>query len=66
MGLWWVVFVSLLAGVVRTQELPNCSVDLGSPLTIVSTEDAGTLATSILGCPGGDFAVQSVGWRSLG
>ena len=45
---------------VRAQEVQNCRVD-AVPLIIGSTEDASTLATSILGCSDGAFAVQWVG-----
>eukprot|EP00903_Cladosiphon_okamuranus_P012632 g11818.t1 len=60
MGLLWVVSIGLLAVIARTQDIRNCSVEPTS-LTIGSTEDVGTLATSLLGCPKGDFNVQWVG-----
>ena len=56
-----VLCVCLLAVIAaRAQELQNCSID-AVPLIISSTEDASTLATSILGCADGAFAVQWIG-----
>lgn len=61
MLLFQVACTCLLSVVVaRTQGLQNHSVD-AIPSTIGSTEDAGALAASILGCTNGSFAVQWVG-----
>ncbi|CAN0174738.1 unnamed protein product [Ectocarpus sp. 4 AP-2014] len=56
-----VLYMCLLAGVARTQELlQNCSVDTSPVTTVGSTEDAAALATS-LQCWNGDFVVEWVG-----
>ncbi|CAN0185940.1 unnamed protein product, partial [Ectocarpus sp. 13 AM-2016] len=55
-----VVCMFILMVVARTQELQSCSVD-AVPSTISSTQDADTLATSILACPNGSFFVEWVG-----
>ena len=60
MGFFQFAWMSLLAVIARTQELQNCSVG-AIAWTVASTEDAGSLAASILGCSDGDFAVQWVG-----
>lgn len=59
MGLLQVVRVGLLATVVRSQELQNCSFDT-STFTVDSTESLISLATA-LGCSNGDFSVRWVG-----
>lgn len=62
MGLLWVVCMGLLVAAVRPQELQNNCIDNTSPpLTVGSTEDAASLATS-LECSNGDaFTVEWVG-----
>eukprot|EP00752_Nemacystus_decipiens_P012380 g10972.t1 len=50
----------LMAVIVGSQELQNCSID-AIPLTIGSIEDADALAASLLACADEDFAVQWTG-----
>lgn len=52
--------MAALVVVARTQDLLDCDVDAGSPLTVSNTEEAAMLATR-LNCSNGDFAVRWLG-----